>query len=218
VALLSQAGAAISTHRIYGYPGTVKAADQLVEGTRVFEVQGTPADAGLVADLEGGGSGVTVDNGTDPPAAVTTLVAPGAVITGSSATLGVAAYQFDVQASDQVAVHDGLLAQAVFLFNLPAGSALIDARAFIREDASDGALQLDCVFDRGGPDINFFASFDAVAPAASNANFGTGVLWSTTRTVFIPIRAEADTEIYATWPDSATDGRATIIIFIANPA
>jgi hypothetical protein len=35
----------------------------------------------------GGGSGVTVDNGSDPPAAVTTLVAPGAVIAGDSATL-----------------------------------------------------------------------------------------------------------------------------------
>lgn len=33
------------------------------------------------------GGGVSVDNGTDPPAAVTTLVAPGAVIAGSSATL-----------------------------------------------------------------------------------------------------------------------------------
>lgn len=35
----------------------------------------------------GSGSGVTVDNGVDAPAAVTTLVAPGAVIAGSSATL-----------------------------------------------------------------------------------------------------------------------------------
>jgi hypothetical protein len=34
-----------------------------------------------------GGSGVNVDNGVDPPAAVTTLVAPGAVIAGDSATL-----------------------------------------------------------------------------------------------------------------------------------
>lgn len=35
----------------------------------------------------GGGSGVTVDNGVDAPAAVTTLVAPGAVIAGDMATL-----------------------------------------------------------------------------------------------------------------------------------
>jgi hypothetical protein len=34
-----------------------------------------------------GGSGVTVDNLTDPPAAVTTLVAPGATFDGDSATL-----------------------------------------------------------------------------------------------------------------------------------
>jgi hypothetical protein len=46
--------------------------------------------AGDITDLEGsgdGGSGVTVDNGTDPPAAVTTLVAPGAVLNEGSATL-----------------------------------------------------------------------------------------------------------------------------------
>lgn len=36
----------------------------------------------------GGGGGVTVDNGTDPPTAVTTLVAPGALIDDSTATLG----------------------------------------------------------------------------------------------------------------------------------
>jgi hypothetical protein len=34
-----------------------------------------------------GGSGVTVDNGTDPPAAVTTLAAAGAVIAGDTATV-----------------------------------------------------------------------------------------------------------------------------------
>lgn len=41
-------------------------------------------------DANGGaGGGVNVDNGVDAPAAVTTLVAPGAVIDGSSATLPV---------------------------------------------------------------------------------------------------------------------------------
>src|SRR3954447_20755796 len=34
-----------------------------------------------------GGGGVTVDNGTDPPMSVTTLIAPGAQISGSEAAL-----------------------------------------------------------------------------------------------------------------------------------
>jgi hypothetical protein len=47
-----------------------------------------PDAAGGVGD-----SGVTVDNGTDPPAAVTTLVAPGAVIAGEQATLAALSFQ-----------------------------------------------------------------------------------------------------------------------------
>jgi hypothetical protein len=44
--------------------------------------------ASPVWQAQGGGSGgVNVDNGTDPPAAVTTLVAPGAVIADGTATL-----------------------------------------------------------------------------------------------------------------------------------
>lgn len=46
VALLSQAGAVVSTHRVYGYPTVLEPGDQLVQGALVYEVQGIPADAG----------------------------------------------------------------------------------------------------------------------------------------------------------------------------
>ena len=41
----------------------------------------------LIPPAGAGGGGLTVDNGTDPPAEVTTLIAPGAVIDGSEAML-----------------------------------------------------------------------------------------------------------------------------------
>jgi hypothetical protein len=72
---------------------------------------------GLGVDSTNAGSGVTVDNGTDPPAAVTTLVAPGADVStpGQADLAGVLQFRrigpFAVAFDDDVAFPGKLLAE-----------------------------------------------------------------------------------------------------------
>lgn len=63
---------------------------------------GNPFDADFLSATSGGGSGVTVDNQSDPPTEVTTLIAPGATIAGDEADMSsvLSIYQKSVTLTD----------------------------------------------------------------------------------------------------------------------
>lgn len=59
-----------------------------VAGTQAAHSSGATLTEYATLPLSAGGGGVTVDNQDDPPAEVTTIIAPGATIEGDTATLG----------------------------------------------------------------------------------------------------------------------------------
>jgi hypothetical protein len=79
----------------------------------------------------GGSGGVTVDNGTDPPAAVTTLVAPGAVIVDGTADLS-AVLQLRLIGPFSIDYTMGaLLSSEVEMTALASGTYVLNAWAFV---------------------------------------------------------------------------------------
>jgi hypothetical protein len=88
--------------------------------------------AAPVWQAQGGGSGgVNVDNGTDPPAAVTTLVAPGAVIMDGTADLS-AVLQLRLIGPFSIDYTMGaLLSSEVELDALASGTYVLNAWAFV---------------------------------------------------------------------------------------
>lgn len=123
------------------------ASDILVEET------GSPASSG----------GVSVDNGTDPPAEVTTLVAPGAdVATPGSATLPVAVFQKTVVLTDAQIKALGANASVTIVPAPGAGRTLVFVSAVVVLDSSAGGYtNVDT-----SPDIHFALEGFTVSAAA----------------------------------------------------
>lgn len=185
------------------------------------------AGTALTAGWGGGGGGVTVDNGTDPPAAVTTLVAPGAdVSTPGQATLIAAR----LLVSDLIDIAAIPAAAAVVI---PAGSLLVKAFILRPDDSTNDGnpdLRLNIVI---GPANNLVSRNTLITYDLTNAyagTTGTGALLEDGGDTFASdpgmlvdsyargALAQTDQALQVTKTSHLTGGHLRVYAIIATPA
>jgi hypothetical protein len=148
--------------------------DRGVAGTTAASHSGGATLTQYHPDAAGGtgSGGVNVDNGTDPPAAVTDFVMPGAVITDGSADLS-GVLQFRLLGPFTVTAATPDLGDGAFLANIPAGATVIRAWPVVDVGFDNSALLVIGLgsSDFGPPDDDYgnLATFDV---ASTNGNPG----------------------------------------------
>lgn len=178
-----------------------------------------------------GGGGVEVDNGTDPPAEVTTIVAPGATIEGGTATLAASGEQtirllgpFSC-AWDDVGIGSGELEVADLAAE--AGALVIDAYMMPTEEwlVSPGTMA-----NGGGAYVSIGPAGDAITIAnyddPNHNGYVTWAEWEPTgpasvfwkRPMVIQANSKVWVQVSPPGGSTLTSGEADIYLLIATPA